>query len=370
MCLRDFFVILLATKIGSSRMNKDENRVKRKIFQILFPILSLVLSSWFLIENTEPHSCTIFTAVQGETVLYGDNFDYHEGELVIGFFPSSAEGYGSVHFGFTNGEGQSFSRVVNDHGLAWAVNSIPKAKLNPHTEKRYSHAKDNYVYTISKRAATVEEAIQLAKEFNFGESFEVQIHIADASGDAVVLGPGRDGEIAFTRKPTGDGYLLSTNFNRAIPENGPVDFRWEVGNSMLEKLGESQTLTPKYAAEILEAVHLRTLTTHTLYSNVSDLKNGDIYIHYMSQYNETMKLNIAEELAKGQRVVEARSLFSTETAGAGDASYYRFETRFFSAIAGVILTGIILISGLVLIITRRVRRHKVFEIINNNHKGG
>ena len=344
--------------------------MQRKIFQILLPILLLILSSWFLIENTEPHSCTIFTAVQGETVLYGDNFDYHKGELVIGFFPPSAEGYGSVHFGFTNGEGQSFSRVVNDHGLAWAVNSVPKAKLNPHPEKRYSHEQDNYFYTISKRAASVEEAIQIAQEFDFGDSMGLQVHLADASGDAVVIGPGPDGEIAFTRKQVGDGYLLSTNFNRAIPQKGPVDFRWEVGNSMLEKLNGSQTLTSKYAAEILEAVHLRTLTTHTLYSNVSDLKNGDIYIYYMSQYNETTKLNIAEELAKGQHVIDARSLFSPETAEAGDASYHKFETRFFAAIIGVILTGIILVLGLVLLIIRRVKRHKVFENINNNHEGG
>jgi hypothetical protein len=108
---------------------------------------------------------------------------------------------------------------------------------------------------------------------------------------------------------------------------------------MLETVRDGQALTPEFAGEILDAVHLRTLTTHTLFSNVIDLKNGEIYIYYMSQYNEAVKLNIANELAKGQRVVNARDLFSRETADAGDKSYQKFETRFVAAVITVLVTG-------------------------------
>lgn len=34
-------------------------------------------------------SCTIFTAVQGDTVLYGNSEDQHNPNPVIGFFPPS-----------------------------------------------------------------------------------------------------------------------------------------------------------------------------------------------------------------------------------------------------------------------------------------
>ena len=322
-------------------------------------LLFAIFPTWFVLESNKPNSCTIFTAVQGETVLFGDNFDYHEGDLVIGFFPPSAAGYGSVHFGYLVGEGpnsyQSYQRVVNDQGLAWAVNSIPNSKLNPHPEKPYAYGDNGFHYTISKEAANVEEAIQIAQEFNFGDSMKVQIHIADASGEAVVIGPGRDGEITFTRKPAGEGYLISTNFNLVIPKKGPVDFRWDTATSMLNSLGKSQTLTPEFAGDILKAVHLKTLTTHTLHSNVIDLKNGDIYIYYMSQYDEAVKLNIDEELAKGQRVIETRSLFSDEIAEAGDASYNAFETRFFAAIAIVILTSLGLVGGGVIWIVKKLK---------------
>ena len=335
------------------------NILNLKIKHLIALMLFAIFPSWYVLGINKPHSCTIFTAVQGETVLFGDNWDYHEGELVIGFYPPSAEGYGSVHFGYLVHEGsnsyQSYQRVVNDQGLAWAVNSVPSSKLNSHPEKPYVYGDNGFHYTISKKAATVEEAIQIAQKFDFGDSMKGQIHIADASGDAVVIGPGRDGEISFTRKPTGDGYLLSTNFNLAIPEKGPVDFRWDTATSMLETLGKSQTLTLEFAGEILNAVHLRTLTTHTLHSNVIDLKNGDIYLYYMSQYDEAVKLNITEELAKGQRVIETRSLFSDEIAEAGDTSYHSFETRFFVAIAVVILTGFGLVGGGVVWITKKLK---------------
>lgn len=326
-----------------------------KVKSLIALVLFVIFPAWFILESIKPHSCTIFTAVQEETVLYGDNFDFHEGDLVIGFYPPSGNGYGSIHFGYKKGQGQSYSRVVNDQGLAWAVNSIPRGKLNPHPERPYSHAEDNYFSTISKRAATVEDAIRIARFFDFGDGLEVQIHIADASGDAVVIGPGRDGEIEFTRKPAGQGYLLSTNFNLAIPERGPVDFRWDTASSMLDTLHGSQTLTPEFAGEVLNAVHLKTLTTHTLFSNVIDLKNGDIYIYYMSQYDQAVKINIAEELAKGQRVIAARSLFPDGIAEAGDASYRAFETGFFAAIAAVILAGLGLVGAGVVWIAKKLK---------------
>ncbi|MCA9929953.1 MAG: hypothetical protein KC419_15825 [Anaerolineales bacterium] len=329
-----------------------------KVRFLTLVVLLAIFSTGFAFESFKPHSCTIFTAVQGEQVLFGDNLDYHEPDLLIGFYPASAEGYGSIHFGYRKGEGQSYQRVVNDQGLAWAVNSIPRGKLNPHPEKKYSYIEDEYLHTISKKAATVDDAIRIAQDFDFGDSMMIQIHIADANGDAVVIGPGRDGEITFTRKPAGDGFLLSTNFNLATPDKGPVDFRWDTAGSILETLRETQSLTPEFAGDILNAVHLRTLTTHTLHSNVIDLKNGDIYIYYMSQYDEVVKLNIAEELAKGRRVVATRSLFSPETAEAGDASYRRFELRFRAAQVAVVIGILGLVAGVVTISVKKLKHRK------------
>lgn len=92
----------------------------------------------------------------------------------------------------------------------------------------------------------------------------LQIHIADATGDAVVLSAGYDGELAITRKPSGNGYHISTNFNLANPGNGTKGWRYETATTMLEKLAASPDLKIGSAGEVLDSVHLENLTTNTL----------------------------------------------------------------------------------------------------------
>jgi len=59
---------------------------KQRVFLLLF--CAVMVTVWLLPEFLKSHSCTIFTTVQGDTVLFGDNLDYHEGHLVIGFYRS------------------------------------------------------------------------------------------------------------------------------------------------------------------------------------------------------------------------------------------------------------------------------------------
>lgn len=344
------------------------NRVQGSLRIILFLYLLLVVVAFKLGPSALKKNCTIFTAVQGDTVLYGNSEDQHNPDPVIGFFPPSSDGYGSVHFGITRPDGQyNFEGAVNDQGLAWDCNSTPKAKLNPDSNpaKPYYLGDYNFLTRITEKAATVEEAIRIAKLYQFGDVLQGQYHIADASGDAVVISGGPDGKIAFTRKEPGDGYLLSTNFNLAQPEKGPVDFRWETAKSELDALQTGVALSPEYAIGLMESVHLKTLTTYTLYQNVLDLNENLIYLTYMSQFDEVAVIDMAEEFKKGQHVVEMREFFSPETAAAGDAAYRRFEIRFKSAIVGVLslAAGLIVIPAAVILKQgrRRKRENHILE---------
>lgn len=331
-------------------------RIRNQLFIIL---LSGVIA--FAVLYVPGKSCTIFTAVQGDTVLFGNSEDQHNPDPVIGFYPPSSESYGSVHFGTTNPDGQYvFEGAVNDQGLAWDMNSTPKAKLDPdpNPSKPYFLGESNFLTYITKKATTVEEVIRIAKTYHFGESLPGQYHIADASGDAVVISGGPDGKVAFTRKEPGDGYLLSTNFNLAQPDKGPVDFRWDTAKEKLDELASGVVLTPEYAGEILEAVHLKTLTSYTLYQNVLDLKENKIYLSYMSQYDEIAEINMDEEFEKGQRVVEMREFFSPETAATGDAAYRAFAVRFQAAKIGVITLAFLLIGGIVFLFYRKARKKR------------
>ena len=336
---------------------------------ILLQVLIILFLTFLLIATaayTPEKSCTIFTVVYDDEVFYGNNEDQHNPDPVLGIYPPSSEGYGSVHFGIRKEDGQiNYEGAVNDKGLAWDVNSTPDFIMNQHPDKPYYLGSQKFLYTITKKAATVDEAIQIAQNYQYGKVMEAQIHIADATGDAVVISAGPDGEIVFNRKPDGDGYQLSTNFNLAVPEKGPVDFRWETASSMLNALDRGQSLTHDYAINILEAVKLKTLTSYTLYSNVVDLKNNKIHLTYMSQFDETAEIDLEEVFSKGRRTVEMREFFSPETAQAGDAAYQRFAARFMFAKIVVITILFLLIIG-VLYLGSRIRERKQYQTTNMN----
>lgn len=308
--------------------------------------------------NRPYETCTIFTAQQDDTVLFGNNEDWHEYEAVMNFNPASPGRYGSVGVGVISRNGvTNFNGRMNDQGLAWDVNSLPNSDIEPQPGKPFSHAEDNYLTVITQQAATVQEAINIARMFDFGGNMPFQIHIADATGDAVVIGPGKDGEIAFTRKPAGDGFLISTNFNLANPESGHHGWRYDTAEEELTAIMTGGVLDAESAGQVLDDVHLNMLTTYTIYSNVFDMSNKKIYLYYMAQYDEVVVLDLEEELSKSTgELVYMRDLFSEETTAAGDAAYQKFETRFRIAQVGVVFVGLLIITGVVVLVVRQSRK--------------
>ena len=212
---------------------------------------------------------------------------------------------------------------INEKGLAFDLNALPEAPLNPHPELPRA---SGVIERILQTCATVEEAIAVAKEYNWGSSLRMQVLLADASGDAAVMSAGPDGEITFTRKPDGDDYLVSTNFNRANTDNGTYPcWRYEKATEMLERIEREEDLTVDYFKSILDSVHVEGAVGNTLYSNVFDLRNGLIYLYYWHQFDEVVVLNVAEELATTTQPMRLRDLFSTETVERASEEYSRYQ---------------------------------------------
>jgi len=272
-------------------------------------------------------SCTIFTVSDGETVLFGNNEDYTNPKTFYWVVPAGKGNYGGVYFGFDDLQAQG---GINEKGLCYDLNALPAAKLNKHPERPPFVAKRiGFGAWVLNRCATVEEAIELVKSYSLGSTLKAQIHFADATGDAVIISAGPDGELAFTRKPPGDGYLVSTNFNRANTENAysyPCR-RYDEAVEMLEKIEQGDGLTVDYARSILDAVHVEGPETNTLYTNIFDLRNGLIYLYYWHQYDEVVTLNVAELLARGSWVRRISDSFSPRTYVRGLAEYVEYRDQ-------------------------------------------
>ena len=228
------------------------------------------------------NACTIFTVSRGDVVLFGNNEDYRKPKTYYWVIPSQEGKYGGVYFGFDDFMPQG---GVNEKGLSYDINGLPEARLNSHPELPESN--DWIVRVMMKKCGTVKEAIAMVKSYNWGDSLKWQIHLADATGDAVVISAGSGGELAFTRKPAGDGYLVSTNFNLANRKNTysyPCQ-RYNTAARMLDALDSSQKPTVDYCRSILDAVHVEGPVSNTLYSNVIDLSSGVIYLYHWHQWD-------------------------------------------------------------------------------------
>ncbi len=288
----------------------------RNIVRIFIVILAVACCS------NIANACTIFTICHGDVVLFGNNEDYTNPKTHYWVIPAEEGKYGGVYFGFDDFIPQG---GVNEKGLSYDINALPKAPFNLHPD--LPKPDDWIVRVIMKKFGTVEEAIRMAKSYNWGDSLKWQIHLADAGGDAVVISAGPDGELAFSRKPAGDAYLVSTNFNLANRKNTysyPCQ-RYNTATRMLDALDSSQKPTVDYCRSILDAVHVEGPSSNTLYSNVIDLKNGVIYLYHWHQWDEVVTLDIAEQLAKGSRRGRISDLFSSETTKKASDEYQRYK---------------------------------------------
>jgi hypothetical protein len=294
-------------------------------------------------------SCTMFAASFGDTVLYGNNEDYIRTMTYYWVRLPGEDTYGGVYLGHYSEEeiqSRGLDRIyaqggVNEKGLAFDYAALPQAALTPRPDLP---PKQDIMMRIQECCTTVEEAIAMGKKYDWGTSLRCQVLLADAAGDAVVISAGRDGELAFTRKAPGDGYLLNTNFNRADSEKpyrgGYPCWRYDKADEMLKKIRSEEDLTVKYFQSILDAVHVEGPLENTEYSNVFDLRNGVIYLNHWHQFDETAAINIAEEIARQSELsrrgrgtgdqpmpLRIKDLFSPETVKKAEQEHQKYKDK-------------------------------------------
>ena len=259
-------------------------------------------------SNLVPGSCTIFSVAVGDKILFGNNEDYKDIPLYYWVRPSTNQTYGGVYFGFENLSAQG---GINEKGLVFDYNGLPSQNLNSHPDLPSRGA---IMTRIQQSCATVEEAITVAKSYNWGGTLTYQIHLADATGDAVVISAGPEGELAFTRKADGINYLLSTNFNLANTDNSFEDsypcWRYIRADQKLKEIKNDSDVN--HIRYILDAAHIESGLGNTLYSYICDLVNGKIYLYYWHQFEEVAILDVAEEIKKNSDPTLIKTLFSKE----------------------------------------------------------
>lgn len=278
------------------------------------------------ISKTIPSGCSVITVAKGDNVFFGGNDDYVNPDSYYWVEQGDFSRFGVIWIGTPDNPQQG----VNEKFLAYDANGLPRFEVNPHPERipvkgEYYH---NYVMQIMHECSTVTEVIEWANKHQHFPYMHDQMHFADKTGDAVIISAGKDGEIVFTRKAPGDGFLVSTNFNVANPANAseyPCR-RYDKASEMLSQLINMEgSLNYNDVTNVMDAIHQEG-ASWTIESLVADLTNGVIYLYFFYQYDNPVIINVIEELANPREAGPLSRLFPEDVQQEA-ASRYRQVTK-------------------------------------------
>jgi len=154
--------------------------------------------------------------------------------------------------------------------------------------------------------SNISEAIELLKQHNINGFKRHHIMIVDSSGDSVILEWGRD-SLSVVKK-TKD-YQVMTNFNNTNPGLAgwyPCN-RYEIVEDKLETL---TTISIDEIRTILKAVKNTGMNYPTVYSNIYDIENKQIYLFHNHNFEEFFLVDTEDELEKGEHSYYIPYLFS------------------------------------------------------------
>jgi hypothetical protein len=218
------------------------------------------------------YACTIFVLTDTNRVLFCNNEDWSNPRSRIWFVPADPKRYGCVYVGFDDGFPQG---GMNTEGLAsdWVAGYEESWKPDPKLPTSVGNRQ------LLESCATVEEAIAFFRGHRELGFYTARILVADRSGASAIIGA-RKGKLQVEKSNQcrGFGYGASTldTMLPSSPSKATVASGAEILRACLQK--------GKYA---------------TKYSNIFDLKSGDIFLYPFPERDNAVKFNLNVELKKG-----------------------------------------------------------------------
>ena len=218
-------------------------------------------------------ACTIFVLTDTNRALFCNNEDWSNPKTRIWFLPAGEGYYGAVYVGFDNGFAQG---GLNTEGLAYDWVAGFKDKWEP--DSHLPLARGNSGQRMLETCATVNDAIAFYRSHREPEFHRARILVADKTGASVIIGA-KDGKLLVEQENQcrGFGYGRQTL------------------DTALAKRPES---TVANGFNILRDCRQKGQYA-TKYSNIYDLKSGDIFLYPLPDRDDEVKLNLAAELKKG-----------------------------------------------------------------------
>lgn len=227
----------------------------------------------FSFASMPAHACTIFVLTDTNHSLFCNNEDWANPKTRIWFLPAGEGYYGTVYVGFDDGWAQG---GMNTEGLAcdWVAGYKEKWELDSNIPKARGNSSQRMLETCS----TVADAVAFYRSHGESAFSYAKILVADRTGASVRIGA-KDGVLQVEQDNQCRGF----------------GYGWRTLDVALAK-NPKPTVTNGF--EILRSCRQKGPSA-TKYSNVYDLKSGDIFLYPFPDRDDDVKFNLAVELKKG-----------------------------------------------------------------------
>jgi hypothetical protein len=246
--------------------------------------------------------CTIVMVAKGHLVLVGNNEDWKNPKTKMWFIPPEDGEYGRVCFGFDDMFAQG---GMNDQGLFIDANALSRTGWK--AEKGKPYFRGEIMDRILATCATIEDAIAFFQKYNIPSLSRARFPIADKTGASMVV-EWAEGKVQYVRKTK--AYQIATNFVITNIKNEDYPCRrYRTAKKMFEA---DENVSKDLIRDILSATHAEGRYP-TQYSNIFDLKTGDVYIYYFHNFDKVKKINLKTELGKGRKYYDLPDYFSEQS---------------------------------------------------------
>jgi tetratricopeptide (TPR) repeat protein len=249
--------------------------------------------------------CTIVYAADDNIALAGNNEDWTGLFAKIHFLPASDGKFGRVYFGFDVARFPEGG--MNEEGLFFDGATAEQVQV-PRDPSKPDHGHEKgLIFKAMEECTTVDEVLDYFARYDCSGRWSGQYLVGDRFGNSAIIEP-----LNVIRKT--DRYQVVTNFlqSRTPPESS-LEPRYRLAARLLE---ESDELSVDLMRRVLSATHWEEYSgsmTVTLYSYICDLKRGEIYVYNFHDFEDAVKINLRDELAKGESIRTIASLFPYET---------------------------------------------------------
>lgn len=263
----------------------------KKIIALILIILAISAG------HSTVSACTIFNVTKDNATVVGNNEDtvtmagnkevFDKGAKVW-FLPEEQGKFGRVFFGFR--DAYPFGGM-NEKGLFFDfVASADRGKAPG------SPGKINYEGCLSEKileeCATVDQALDMYKKYNdqiFGYADAGVMYVDKQGASAVVSWDRERNELSIVKKSGGFQVL---------------GYGYKIINT--ELTGNNGDISVERFRKLLDYSHQGDMT---IYSNIYDLNNKEIYVYYLHNYDYSIKFNLEDELKKGKHFYNLYDLF-------------------------------------------------------------